>query len=57
MALPEHSLKLLSDKVKWPGLTSRKVLRNLRAVTMIEQGRTYAHMGAARRNPHSEPVY
>jgi len=59
MSLPEHSLKLLSDKVKWPGSTSCKVLRNLSAVIVIDQGRTYTYtsMGAARRNPHSEPVY
>jgi hypothetical protein len=57
MALPEHSLQLLSDKVKWSGSTSSKVLRNLRAVIMIDQGRTYTYMGAARRNPRSESAY
>jgi len=59
MALPEHSLKLLGDKVKWPRSTPRKVLRNLNVVIVIDQGRTYTYtsMAAARRNPHNEPVY
>jgi hypothetical protein len=57
MALPEYSLKLLSDEVKWRGFTSCKGFRNLRAVIITDLGRTYTYMGEASRNPYSEPVY